>query len=48
MDEQAAFEQLPQFQDAILLRRADESGKVDGLAVSGLAHWMPLVRKLAT
>jgi predicted HD phosphohydrolase len=47
-DEQAAFEQLPLFQDAILLRQADESGKVVGLVVSGLADWMPIVRRQAT
>jgi len=46
-DEQAAFEQQPHFQDALLLRRADESGKVDGLEVPGLAEWMPIIRELA-
>jgi predicted HD phosphohydrolase len=46
-DEQAAFEQQRHFQDALLLRRADESGKVDGLVVPGLADWMPIIRKVA-
>jgi predicted HD phosphohydrolase len=45
--EQAAFEQLPHFADAVVLRRADESGKVDGLVVADLAEWMPIVRRLA-
>jgi len=45
-DEQARFEQLPQAQDALVLRRADESGKVDGLVVPGLDEWMKVVRAL--
>jgi predicted HD phosphohydrolase len=46
-DELAAFERQPSFDDAITLRRADESGKVDGLVVRGLAEWMPIVRQVA-
>jgi predicted HD phosphohydrolase len=46
-DEQAAFEQLPHARDALLLRRADEGGKVDGLVVGGLSDWMPLVRRVS-
>jgi predicted HD phosphohydrolase len=42
--EQQRFDQLPFAHDALLLRRADESGKVDGLEVAGLAEWMGLVR----
>jgi predicted HD phosphohydrolase len=34
-----------QRQDALLLRRADESRKVDGLEVVGLGDWMPIVRR---
>ncbi len=45
--EQIAFERLPYAQDALLLRRADESGKVDGLAVLGLGDWMPIVRRVS-
>jgi predicted HD phosphohydrolase len=45
--EQAAFERQAHFADAVMLRRADESGKVDGLVVPSLAEWMPIVRKLA-
>ncbi len=45
--EQSAFERLPYAQDALLLRRADESGKVDGLVVLGLSDWMPIVRRVA-
>jgi predicted HD phosphohydrolase len=46
-DERAAFERQPYFDDAVTLRRADESGKVDGLVVRGLAEWMPIVRQVA-
>ena len=46
-DERVAFERQPYFDDALILRRADESGKVDGLVVRGMAEWMPIVRQLA-
>ena len=46
IDEQASFARLPLAQDALLLRRADESGKVDGLVVPGLEEWMKTVRGL--
>jgi predicted HD phosphohydrolase len=45
-DEQDAFEHLPQAQRALDLRRADERGKVDGLAVAGLGEWMAIIRAL--
>ena len=45
--EQDAFERLPFAQDALLLRQADESGKVDGLVVVGLSDWMPIVRHVS-
>jgi predicted HD phosphohydrolase len=45
-DEQAAFERLPLAADALVLRRADEGGKVDGLVVDGLGEWMVTVREL--
>ncbi len=46
--EQRSFERLPYAQDVLLLRRADEGGKVDGLVVLGLSDWMPIVRRVAT
>jgi predicted HD phosphohydrolase len=46
--EQTAFERLPDAQDALALRRADESGKVDGLAVVDLADWIPLMRRVSS
>ena len=45
--EQDAFEHLPFAQDALLLRQADESGKVEGLVVLGLSDWMPIVRDVS-
>ncbi len=45
--ERARFESLPCFADAVALRRADDRGKVDGLAVDGLATWMEMVRTVA-
>jgi predicted HD phosphohydrolase len=45
-EEQESFERLPYAHDALMLRRADESGKVDGLLVSGLGEWMQRVRQL--
>jgi predicted HD phosphohydrolase len=45
--EQIAFERLPYAQDALVLRRADESAKVDGLVVLGLSEWMPIVRRIS-
>jgi predicted HD phosphohydrolase len=45
-EERESFERLPHAQDALMLRRADESAKVDGLVVLGLAEWMQTVRQL--
>jgi predicted HD phosphohydrolase len=45
--EQDAFERLPDAQDALTLRRADESGKVDGLVVVGLTDWIPVMRRVS-
>jgi predicted HD phosphohydrolase len=45
-DEQKAFKRLPLAEDALSLRRADDSGKVGGLTVPGLTEWMLIVRKL--
>ena len=33
--------------DALTLRRADDSGKAEGLAVEDLAHWVPLLHQLS-
>jgi predicted HD phosphohydrolase len=41
--ERAAFVSSPHWADAVVLRRADESGKVEGLVVDYLAGWMPAV-----
>jgi predicted HD phosphohydrolase len=46
--EQATFLSSPFAADAIVLRRADENGKVDGLVVDGLGQWMEVVRRLPT
>jgi len=45
--EAGAFEALPLAPEAIALRRADDGGKVEGLAVRDLRSWVPLVRKLS-
>jgi predicted HD phosphohydrolase len=44
--ERADFERLPLAASAVALRRADESGKVEGLEVAGLGEWIPMVRRL--
>jgi len=45
-DERAVFEGSPFAADALILRRADESGKVQGLVVGGLASWVPVVQRV--
>jgi predicted HD phosphohydrolase len=45
--ERASFRARPLFADAVVLRRADDQGKVDGLAVDGLDKWMEVVRRVA-
>jgi predicted HD phosphohydrolase len=45
-DEMAVFERGPHFEDVVLLRRADESAKVEGLQVAGLGEWMEAVRRV--
>jgi predicted HD phosphohydrolase len=44
--ELAAFEAQPGWADAVALRRWDDSGKVDGASVPGLASYEPLLRSL--
>ena len=46
-EEVAAFDRNPLRDDAILLRFADEAGKVDGRDVPGLDHWLPILRRVA-
>jgi predicted HD phosphohydrolase len=46
-DEAAAFRALPWSGDAVTLRRADDSGKVEGLAVPELSHWVPILHQLS-
>ena len=46
-DEAAAFLAQPWAADAVTLRRADDSGKVEGLVVGDLASWTPLLQDLA-
>jgi predicted HD phosphohydrolase len=45
--EREAFAASPHWADAVTLRRADESGKVEGLVVDGLGKWMVVVGRLA-
>ena len=46
-EDAAAFLAQPWAADAVTLRRADDSGKVDGLVVADLAHWVPILRELS-
>lgn len=44
-EEVAAFEALPQHQEAVQLRRYDEQAKVKGLETPPVAHFMPAVAR---
>ena len=46
-DEATAFLARPWAGDAVTLRRADDSGKVEGLAVGDLVGWAPLLRDVS-
>lgn len=46
--EVASFESNPGFRDAVRLRGWDDGGKVDGLVVSDLEHYRPLLERLAS
>jgi predicted HD phosphohydrolase len=46
-EEAAAFLARPWAYDAVTLRRADDSGKVEGLVVGDLASWVPLLREIS-
>jgi predicted HD phosphohydrolase len=45
-DEAAAFLARRWASDAVTLRRADDSGKVEGLEVGDLASWVPLLQEI--
>jgi predicted HD phosphohydrolase len=47
-EQAAAFRESRWAGDAVTLRRADDSGKVEGLAVPGMSHWVPILRQLST
>ncbi len=47
-DEVASFLSSPCAADAIELRRADDAAKVPGRSVPALAHWVPMLRDMAT
>jgi predicted HD phosphohydrolase len=46
-DEVTVFAAKPSAADAVRLRRADDSGKVDGRAVQGLSAWATVLRRVA-
>jgi predicted HD phosphohydrolase len=46
-DEVTGFRARPWSRDAVILRRADDSGKVEGLDVAELGHWVPILRQLS-
>ncbi|MBA2497972.1 MAG: HD domain-containing protein [Acidimicrobiia bacterium] len=43
----AAFEAHPHHRDAVVLRRADEGAKVEGLRVGGLEQWVPVLEAVS-
>jgi predicted HD phosphohydrolase len=43
----ASFDARPHARDAVILRRADDRAKVDGLVVAPLAVWVPVLVALA-
>lgn len=43
-EEAERFRRLPRFEDALVLRRADEAAKVPGRQVPGLEHWVGALR----
>ncbi len=45
--EAVAFEADPEFAAALALRRADDAGKVVGLAVAPLEFWRPVIERVA-
>jgi predicted HD phosphohydrolase len=47
-DEMEAFLRLESASDAVVLRQADDTAKVEGLVVDGLDRWVPRLRELAS
>ena len=45
--EAAAFEADPHHRDALMLRRADEGGKVAGIDAGRIVDWLPTLRTVA-
>ena len=45
-DETGVFESTPGWKDAVALRRWDDAGKIDGIAVPELTEYEPLLRTL--
>jgi predicted HD phosphohydrolase len=41
------MQRLPEIEDALTLRRADDAAKVPGAEVPGLEHWEPVLRQVA-
>lgn len=46
-DELSAHERLPDWHDAVELRRADDAAKARGRTAPGLEQWIPVLRRLA-
>jgi predicted HD phosphohydrolase len=46
-EKSAAFRARPWAGDAVILRRADDRGKVEGLGVDDLEPWVPLLRQVS-
>ncbi|MCU1459235.1 MAG: metal-dependent phosphohydrolase [Actinomycetia bacterium] len=44
----ARMQQLPELEDALTLRRADDGAKVANASVAGLDHWEPVLRRVAS
>ncbi len=45
-DERAAFEENPYLDQILLVRRWDDKGKVAGLEVPPLDHYLPMMRRV--
>ncbi len=45
-DERAAFEENPYLDQILLVRRCDDKGKVPGLDVPPLDHYLPMMRRV--
>jgi len=46
-DECKSFESIPGFDRIVLVRRCDDQGKVSGLAVPALEHYLPMLYRVA-